>query len=285
MNRRGFALVAAVWLLTALSVTVAGVMELARQGRRAALNRISLARGHWSGEACEAILRARFAAKPLTRSTDTVDLGRGAWCIATLQDPQALLNLNTADATTLRAVLGSDSMVAAILDWRDADSLPRTFGAERAWYRQQRRALPRDSAFTSVRELRLVRGLEHVQEDQLDRVFTVAGSGQVNLNVAPIVVLAALPALDAELVAFIERRRASGQRLQSSDEFLTALDPASRTRLAMRGGLSPSAVTFESNRLLLTVRGGVSGSPAVFRTTIEVVPSAGRLAVISRGLE
>jgi general secretion pathway protein K len=285
MNRRGFALLAVLWVLAALAASLASVLRLARQEHMAVLNRMSLMRGRWAGEACEAILRARFAQDSRSTSTDTVDLGRGSWCIATLEDPQALINLNHADRETLRRALNSDSLAAAILDWRDADSLPSNLGAERPWYRRQVRPVPRDGELAAVRELRLVRGLEGEPDSQLNRLFTVLGSGQINLNTASASVLRALPLLDDQIVARIEKTRASGRRFQGFEGFLAALDPASRQRLALQGRDLAPFVTFTAIRLVVRVRGGVVGSPAVFRTIIEVVPSGIRLAVISRALE
>ena len=50
-------------------------------------------------------------------------------------------------------------MIAAILDWRDEDTIPRAGGAERAWSRDAARAGPADRPFEHEEEIPLVRGL------------------------------------------------------------------------------------------------------------------------------
>src|SRR5258705_9367940 len=97
MNRRGFALLAVLWVLTALTaLTGAGVL-VARLGSETTRNRVLLARAEWAREACGEILSARFAADPTTRKLEPIDLGGGTWCRASVDDPAARLNLNTAD--------------------------------------------------------------------------------------------------------------------------------------------------------------------------------------------
>src|ERR1041385_5436076 len=109
MSRRGFALLAVLWTLTAVAVLTAAVLAAARLGSAATRNRVFLARAGWAREACAEILQARYAQEPSVRHLDSVDLGRGTWCSASLEDPSVKLNLNLADrralVTVLRAVV------------------------------------------------------------------------------------------------------------------------------------------------------------------------------------
>jgi hypothetical protein len=99
MTRRGFALVAVLWLLAAVSAVAGGAMEVAGNGHLEATNRLTLTRGRWAAEACEAILRARFAADRRALRLDTVDLGRNTWCVAAMQGAEDRFNGDTAATT------------------------------------------------------------------------------------------------------------------------------------------------------------------------------------------
>src|SRR5437660_1645166 len=86
----------------------------------------SLPTAGWAREACVEILLARYTLNPAIRRLGPVDLGRGTWCAATLEDPAAKLNINLAErealVTTLSAFgrrLSADSLADALLDWRD----------------------------------------------------------------------------------------------------------------------------------------------------------------------
>jgi type II secretory pathway component PulK len=115
MSRRGFALITVLWVITALSLTVGDVLLLARTGLQVSANRTQLRRAAWAREACEAIVRARFAADSLTRTVARVDLGRDVWCTATLTDlgtvlrvPMAHVGLESDTASSTSADSASD---------------------------------------------------------------------------------------------------------------------------------------------------------------------------------
>src|SRR5260370_34214566 len=134
MSTRGFALLTVLWVLVAVSALAGAALTAARTGSLATRNRVLLARAGWAREACVEILLARYAQDSGLRALDAVDLGRGTWCRATLEDPGAKLNLNLADRAALVAVLAAasrrsapsaESVADALLDWRDADTIPR----------------------------------------------------------------------------------------------------------------------------------------------------------------
>src|SRR5690242_19582959 len=56
MNRRGFALLAVLWVLTALTALVGTGLLVARFGADTTRNRVLLARAEWAREACGEIL-------------------------------------------------------------------------------------------------------------------------------------------------------------------------------------------------------------------------------------
>src|SRR4051794_9967673 len=85
MNRGGFALLAVLWVITALSALAGAGLIVARLGGATTRNRVLLARAEWAREACGEILLARFAADASVREVPQVVLGRGTWCHASVE--------------------------------------------------------------------------------------------------------------------------------------------------------------------------------------------------------
>ena len=277
-TREGFALLAVLWTLTAITM-------LARVGSTTTRNRVLLTRAAWAREACGEILQARWASPPRTRtSLDTVDLGRGTWCTAALEDPSVKLNLNLADRAALVTVIQTvvrrsgavDSLVDALLDWRDPDTVPRPFGDESSGNR--------NGPLADVWELCYVRGYTDSLVRSLARFLTTRGTGAINVNAAPPEVLATLPGMTEEAIRMvIMHRRATP--LPNADVLAGLLSPSGRrTLLASYPEFVRSAV-FTAPQLVGTVTGGVRGTPLVTRVTLTIVPVAGRLAVIRRETE
>src|SRR5216110_394855 len=254
MNRRGFALLAVLWTLTAVTVLAGTAITAARLGSTTTRNRVLLARAAWAREACAEILQARYAQDPSVRRLDSMDLGRGTWCSGTLEDPSVRLNVNLADRTALVTVLQAvvhcsaavDSLVDALLDWRDPDAIPRPFGDESS--------ANRNGPLADVWELRYVRGFTDSIVARLAPFLTTRGTGAINVNAAPREVLAALPGITEETV---------------------------RQLLVHRG----RAAVFAPPQLVGVVTGGVRGTRLVARVMLTTVPVAGRLAVIRREAE
>src|SRR5258705_14007253 len=105
LDRQGFALLAVLWVVTALTVLAGVATAVARTGAQTTRNRILLARAGWAREACLEILLARYAQDRDVRVLGTVDLGRGTWCAARLGAMGAKLNLNSVPSSALGIVL------------------------------------------------------------------------------------------------------------------------------------------------------------------------------------
>jgi DNA uptake protein ComE-like DNA-binding protein len=267
MTRRGFALLAVLWTLVAVAAVSGVAIAAARIGSLVTRNRVLLTRAAWAREACAEILLARYAQGQTHGGLDPVDLGRGAWCDAALEDPATMLNVNLADsaafATVLRLVVRDGNL----------DSLTAAFLTRR-----------RRGPLADIGELAEVRGFTPALVAQLSRFLTTRGQGVINVNTAPPEVLATLPGMTVEAVALMVARR-SASPLMSVDALARWLSPQARTTLLGSYSEFVRAATFGPRELVVFVRGGIRGTPLETRATITMVPVAGRLAVIRRETE
>jgi general secretion pathway protein K len=284
-RRNGFALLTVLWLVAALSGVVAGALLAARLGAATSRNRIMLSRGWWARESCAEMLLAKYASGQAVRLLDTVDLGRGTWCRAELEDASSRLDLNAASAEALESVIGSDSLVESLLDWRDADELPRASGAEADWYRAHGRRTPRNGPLADVAELRLVRGFDSAEVERLRPLLGTGAGGRLNLNSVPLEILRAVPGMSAEAVEVILRRRLSARPVASTDELLTLLSSEARRHLLDRYQDFSSVALYSPVTLIGHIEGGVRGTRLVSRETLTLVPVTGRLAVLRRATD
>ena len=284
MSRRGVALLAVLWTLTAITMLAGAAMAVARVGSTTTRNRVLLNRAAWAREACAEILQARYAQDPSVRRLASVDLGRNTWCAAELDDPSVKLNLNLADRAALVTVLQGivhrsalvDSLVDALLDWRDADTVPRPFGDESSGNR--------NGPLADVWELRYVRGFTDSLVTRLAPFLTTRGTGAINVNAAPREVLAAVPGITEETVRVLLMHHGSAP-LANADALAGLLSPSARATLLASYSEFVRAAGFAPPQLVAVVTGGVRGTPLLARLTLTTVPVAGRLAVIRRESE
>lgn len=261
MNARGFALVAVLWVITAMTALTGAGMLVARLGSTTTRNRVLLARAEWAREACGEIVQARFAQDPTIRDLGPIDLGRGTWCRATLDDPAAKVNLNTVDPEALTVLLRSLGMRGTLAD---------------AVIARRRNGV--------IYDVRQVTGVDSTEAERLAPFVTTRGTGVVNINGAPPTVLRLLPGVREEAVVVILSRRSS-RPLQSADELAGALSPSSRAALLANYAEFVRVAVFAPPQLIASLEGGVRGTPIVARATLTMVPVPGRLAVIRRETE
>ena len=301
--RAGFALLAVLWVMVAATVLGTGLVLTARRAVRSATNRHEAIVAQWRAEGCgeraraatTLVLAADSAASGTAatswRSLDQVlpeaPLLIGAGCALTLAPTGIALDVDSADAdelTRLFLALGTpagraDSLVDALLDWRDADDVPRAGGAEAAWYRREQRALPRNGPFASVAEVARVRGFEHMTG--LDSVLTT-DPGRILLDRAPAAVLAALPGLTPEAIARIERDRVEGIPVTSLLALAGQLSVTARGALTAHYAELSRRTTADPDAWVLTSRAS-AGSPTITVAVALTLKRAGtRTAIIRR---
>ncbi|MCI0432567.1 MAG: general secretion pathway protein GspK [Gemmatimonadetes bacterium] len=300
--RDGFALVAALWLVVAISTVGLHIGTRARAQRLALANALEETRARAAADAgieharsrLKAVLgtdgpRLRGSALHETIATgrldqlqhDTIILGEARYTVR-IVDAGALLNLNRAGEEQLRRFLGAlrvdwsdaDRIAQSVADWRDADDLHRARGAERGHYLAARLpALPRNGPFETTAELRFVMGMTPAIFERVRPWITLEGPGLIDVNTAPEPVLRSLPGITQEGAALVLRRRSQGGRFHNTQELSDALSPIARQAfLAEMAGFLRLAA-FDVTELLVESKGWVEGSPVRVRITAQLAPA------------
>ncbi len=145
----------------------------------------------------------------------------------------AIEDSTVAGLTDLFLVWGlsaDESTIAAesLGDWIDADDDARPRGAENQFYAGLGYAqFPRNSTFSSLEELLLVRGFEIVAKKKPDwrTYFTLYGDGEIDVNAAPAEIIhafAGVPISNAE--QFVRKRNGSDGILGTEDDTIYQSD-------------------------------------------------------------
>ncbi len=267
MTRRGFALLAVLWVIALVTALTGVAIAAARIGTLTTRNRVLLTRAAWAREGCIEILSARFAQGVAGGGVAIVDLGRGTWCDATLDEPATKLNLNLAD----RAALAT--LFRILAPGRDADSLADAVLARRA-----------REPFADVLEVAEVPSFTNSLLAQVSPFLTTRGTGFIDFNTAPPQVLATLPGITEEALEYVVARRSESPP-RSASLLVDWLPPQARTALLARYPEFAQDAVFAPPEYVAFVRGGVRGTSILAHVTVTLVPVGGRLAVIRRESE
>lgn len=247
--RRGVALLAALWLVVAIA-TVALQFSLEARERRtvgilASERGIQRAAALGALAAVQAKLEQALRVAPTGTSPALARLrASDPWAYVdslysvpvfvdsmqvdvVAQDLGERLNINQANETELQTffsfLLGDYSkatkLAQAVMDWRDADSIPRPSGAERdAYIKAGMLALPTNSTFRDVEELQNVMGMTPDIYAVVLPYLTTRGSGAININTAPVPVLRALPGMTDATLNMILMLRSQGRRIDNINQ-------------------------------------------------------------------
>jgi len=252
-QRRGVALLAALWLVVAIA-TVALQFSMEAKERRT-LGILASERGQQRALALGALayaqaklefaLRvaptstnpniARLAASDPWSSVDSLYTGTiqvdSVPVTIVAHDLGERLNINTATETELQQffsfLLGdytkSTQLAQSIMDWRDADSVKRPSGAERDDYiKAEMLALPANTLFSDVSDLQNVMGMTPDIYAQVAPYLTTRGAGQINLNDAPVPVLRSLPGMTDATLNQILQLRSQGRRISDYSQIFSS---------------------------------------------------------------
>lgn len=171
----------------------------------------------------------------------------------------------------------STRLSQAILDWRDADSIPRPSGAERDDYiKAERLALPTNAPFREIEELQDVMGMTPEIYEKALPYLTTHGTASVNLNTAPVPVLRALPGMTDATLNMILQLRSQGRRITDVGQIFSN---AARGGRPLPGQLAGPAVqnqlgsvtvtTTDEVELTITARVGPQAPPAKLTAIIR----------------
>jgi general secretion pathway protein K len=309
--RRGFALIAALWLLVAFTVVGATISSHARSRRLGVANSLDEERGRVAAEAGLEHLRSRLARLMADNSrsprqlaevddpwraaglilTDTNRVGDQRYHVS-IRDAGAALNLNRATEEQLERLLialpidaGRATEIAqSVMDWRDSDDLHRLHGAEGdAYLRAGSAVLPANANFSRLEELQYVNGITPEIFARLRPLLTVMGSGAINMNAAPRPVLLSLPGMTEQAVAVLQRKRGTSEPIRSLEDLSPQLSAGARASLlAAMPKLQPldmvPLVCFETWELHVRSEGWTVGSP-VHKSIDAIVVRSPRLGV------
>jgi general secretion pathway protein K len=180
------------------------------------------------------LIKANRFADPHSHTWLTVDTIADVTVATTTGDLSAKLSINTASDVELRQFLMNSGVAAreadiasqSIADWRDPDQLHRPRGAEAEWYRSAGfDYVPSDRPIVTYAELGHVRGVTVDILEVLETNSSLNGDGRINVNSAPIGVLASLPGMSPSAAAAIIAHRAE-RRLTNLAEMVEVVpDP------------------------------------------------------------
>jgi len=248
--RRGFALLAALWLVVAIAAIALQFSLEARERRMVGI--LASERGIQRAAALGglALMQARLEealrlgptadANPALARLRATDPWFGADSVFSgpadvdsmpvnieVHDLGEKLNINRMSEVQLQTFFSfllkdfskSTQLSQSIMDWRDADSIPRPSGAERdAYIKAGMLALPTNSTFRDVEELQNVMGMTPDIYAAVAQYLTTRGSGAINVNTAPVPVLRALPGMTDATLNMILMLRSQGRRIDNINQ-------------------------------------------------------------------
>jgi type II secretory pathway component PulK len=305
--RRGFALIAALWLLVAFAAIGTAISVQARARRLSTANSLDDERGVAAAQAGLDHVRSRLArliapGAVTHPSADPGDPWRDATMILTdtvrfrdelyhvsIRDAGASLNLNLAGEQQIRRMLialpidaGLATEIAeSVADWRDSDDLHHLHGAEADEYlRTGSPVLPSNADFSRIEDFAYVKGVTPDIYRRVRPLLTIVGTGQINLNSAPRPVLLSLPGMTDEAVAVLERMRSGPVSIHSLQELSQQLSSGPRAALTAAIPEIMPLVAFETRELDVQSEGWSEGSP-VHKGIEALVVKAGRIGVVT----
>jgi type II secretory pathway component PulK len=330
-SRSGFVLLAVLSVMVGVTALGLALSLAARNAIRSSENRRSATIAAWRAEGCaeraRGVIRDVLGGGNDGRSSATgvpSIYSRGDWrtldrwvaesplmradrCAVELEAAGSTIDVNAASEELLHGLFAAlhlpeariDSLTDALLDWRDADDVPRPSGAEREWYEREHRVtpllaprnVPRNAPLEDPRELADVRGF-----DALPGIDSLLGvePGRIDLGHAPLPVIAALPGFGSEAVARVAEDRLRGVARAAASGAASGVAPADLLSLAAR--LSPNArsaivaryadlarlTTVEPDAWILTSRAR-AGEPAITAVVeLRLVRAGTRAAIVRR---
>lgn len=304
-NRRGFAMITALWLVVAITVVALQFSIEAHERYMLGINASErgIARAAVTGALAlqqarlERALRTNSSASNAARLrssdpwVDADSMYSGVFDIDGIEvtvDAQAggrRLNVNSMGEEQLRTFFSfllndfttADEIAQSILDWRDADDQARARGGERdAYLKDNRMVLPANAPFRDVDDLIDVRGMTPEILAKARPYLRTYGGGPVNLNTADEPVLRAIPGMTDVVLTRVLALRSNGGRIRSMNDVVPGgtrrQRPGQQTGAAQTAARrigANSTVDTDEVDLVLYARASLQAQPVRLQTTVE----------------
>lgn len=278
--RRGFALLAALWFVVAITTVALQFALVARERRELGLVSADGGRQRAAAAGALATLQAQMdydlrnngsaTGRASVAGLQSADPWLGADSIysgtyyidttavqVVAKDLGTMINVNSATlaqlSTLFNFVLGdavtANMLANAIIDWRDADDLARPGGAEKDDYiKANVLTLPANAPFREVEDLVNVMGMSWDELNLLYPYLTThgpaTGVARININSAPEPVLRALPGMTDAILTQILALRSQGRRITSVAQVMAGTPQGRQVNVTTgRGGGTNVQVT------------------------------------------
>ncbi len=289
-NRRGIAMLAALWLVVGITIVVLEFALVGRERREVGIAAADRARASAGALGAFAMTRAQLeyalrtgpqstaGAIGSTRAADPwlgVDsLYSGTMLVDSMEvtieaiDLGTRLNVNVLSESELRTLFSNllgdfvqaEQLAQAIADWRDPDDIARARGGEVEEYvKDKLLRVPTNQNFRDLEELLDVKGMTQDIYSVVAPYLTTLGSAQVNLNTAPVPVLRVLPGMTDEIISNILAARSRGARIASVNQVMPQV----------RRGVSDQ-VGAAMNRMNLAAEQSIGARAGVLTTQLQV---------------
>lgn len=247
-RQQAYALVAVMWMVSALMILVSALVFQARTEIRVVSAGRDAQTAATHGDAAIQLVLVAMASDPsafmLRRSLDVEFEGKGIRVVVTPLN--GLISLNGAPARLLEVLLvrvaGLDPAFAGVLaerivDWRDVDSEPQPRGAEAPDYVAAGSLYrPRNGPFEAPEDLLQVLGVDLETYDKIRELITVDGASTLtNPLAAPQEVLLMLAQGNAAVAERIAAARDAGQvQLDTTSLMQEFTDQSSSSRFRLQ---------------------------------------------------
>lgn len=280
----GFALLATLWLVVAITATGVALSLAARERRLAAANRLERTELTAAARGGLAVARARLTwalghdsagtaddpwRDPQRWVAETLTIGR-ARVVVRAEELGTLVPLQVTAEAGFRGffeAIGADGdkadrLAQVAADWEDGDDLVRGRGAEVAAYQREGGVVrPRNAPMREPRELCDLLGMPAELCAKAIPFTTTEGSGGVDLNAAPLEVLRSLPGVSQEVAVVIVARRARGPAWHSTDEVIRALPATLQHDVTLALPELQRQARFQGEEVRVRVTATMTGSP------------------------
>jgi general secretion pathway protein K len=308
-RRRGVALIAALWLVVAIATVALQFSLEARERRTVGIATSERGMQRALAEGALALIQAKLdyalrvgptgnnvqALRSSDPWLDVDSLYSGTYYVDSVpvdvvaRDMGEKLNVNLMTENELRTFFGfllsdyskAQQLSQTIMDWRDADSIPRPSGAEVDDYiTAEMLALPTNATLREIDELQNVMGMTPEIYTAALPYLTTRGNGQVNLNTAPVLVLRTLPGMTDAMLNRILQLRAQGRRIndvgeifatQANGRATAGIINTAQAQAALRG-----RVAAKTNQVELTITARVGPQAQPSRLVVDLTQGGGR---------